>query len=194
MMTPQWLKHFATLSQVSAATPESLLFKMTQRDARIIRVNLFPSGEFPSGDIAVTITLHLEDPPTSDSDFLIGICDDTVCNGLWITDSGNYPNAACQYATMNSGTTYTNNHNSPTCGAPITYEHYPNTVTLTFYPVNKWGSFSIPPSGGYTTAGTFIKGLELSKGLYLEAYGNNVNEQYKLMFMEVKVIQNWFAY
>ena len=124
MMTPQWLQRFASLSQVSAATPESLHFKMNQLDARIIKVNLFSSGELPCDDIAVTITLHLEDPPTSDSDFLIGICDDTVCNGLWITDSGNYPNAACQYATMNSGTTYTNNHNSPTCGAPITYEHY----------------------------------------------------------------------
>ena len=194
MMTPQWLQRLASLSQVNAATSESMHFKMNQRDAWIIRVNLFPRGELPSDDIAVTITLHLGDPPTSDSDFLIGICDDTVCNGFWITDSGNYPNAACQYATMNSGTTYTNNHNSPTCGAPITYEHYPNTVMLTFYPLNTWASFSIPPSGGYTTAGTFIKRHELTKGLYLEAYGNNVNEQYKLMFMEVKVIQNWFAY
>ena len=132
----------------------------------------------------------------SDSDFLLGICDGTVCNGLWIQDSGNYPNTACQYATMDSGTTYSNSHFSSGCGAPITYQHFPNTATLTLYPVNKWGSFRIPPSGGYTTADTctFTRQLDLTKGLYLEAYGHNVNEEYKLMFMEVKVIKNWFAF
>ena len=76
------------------------------------------------------------------------------------------------------------------CGAPITYQHFPNTAKLTFYPANKWGSFSIPPSGGYTTAGAFTRQLDLTKGLYLEVYGGDVNEEYKLMFMEVKVMKN----
>ena len=36
--------------------------------------------------------------------------------------------------------------------------------------------------------------MDVTNGLYVEAYGNNVNEQYKLMFMEVKVTKNWLAY
>ena len=86
--------------------------------------------------------------------------------------------------------TYSFIENRHVCGAPITYQHFPNTVTLTFYPVNKWVSFSIPPSGGYTTAYTFTRQLDLTKGLYLEAYGDDLTEEYKLKFMEVKVTKN----
>ena len=171
-MTPQWLEDHASLSQFNAATAALLHFKMTKGSARVIKVPLFQRGELPTNDISVSITLHLEDPPTADSDFLFSICDGTQCNGM-------------------SGITYTNEHKSPGgCGASITFEHYPNTVTVTFYPANKWRSFSIPPSGGYTTAKTFTDQMDVANGLYVEAYGNNVNEQYKLMFMEVKVAKN----
>ena len=151
---------------------------------------LFQRGELPTDDIIVTITVHLEDPPTSDSDFLSAICDITVCNGVFISDSENYPNAACNYVTIESGAIFTTILSTGRCGAPITYQHFPNTAKLTFYPVNKWASFSIPPGGGYTTAGTFTQQLDLTKGLYLEVYGGDANEEYKLMFMEVKVTKN----
>ena len=37
--------------------------------------------------------------------------------------------------------------------------------------------------------------MDLTKGLYLEAYGDDdLNEEYKLMFMEVKVTKNWKKY
>ena len=189
-MTPQWLEDHAILSHLNAVTPESLHFKANQIGARLIKVPLFQRGELPTDDIIVTITVHLEDPPTSDSDFLAGICDGTVCNGVYISDRGNYPNVACDYITMESGVTYAEIGMTRGCNGPITYQHFPNTVTLTFYPMNKWGSFSIPPSGGYTTVGTFTRQLDLTKGLYLEAYGDHVNEQFKLQFMEVKVTKN----
>ena len=189
VMTPQWLEDHASLSQLNAATPEMLHFKINKLHSRLIKLPLFQRDELPTDDIIVTITVHLEDPPTSDSDFLPAICDGTVCNGFWISDSGNYPNQACIYMTIGSGVTYTSIA-STLCGAPITYQHFPNTARLTFYPANKWGSFSIPPSGGYTTAGTFTQQLDLTKGLYLEVYGTDPNEEYKLMFMEVKVTKN----
>ena len=190
VMSPQWLQDHASLNHLIAATPEMLHFKMNQAFLRLIKVPLFQRGELPSDDVIVTITVHLNDPPTADSDFLTGICDGTVCNAISILDSGNYPNNACSYLTMNSGVTYTNAQDAGSCGAPITYKFFPNTVKLTFYPINMWGSFSIPPSGGYTTARIFTRQLDLTKGLYLEVHGNDVNEQYKLMFMEVKVTKN----
>ena len=179
----------ASLNHLNASTPVSLHFTLNQAHARLIKVPLFQSGELPTDDIIVTITVHLEDPPTAESDFLTALCDGIVCNGVWISDSRNYPNAACNYVTINSGVTYTEIRKTG-CGAPITYTFFPNTVILTFYPINKWASFSIPPSGGYTTAGTFSKQLNLTKGLYLEAYGDNANEEFKLQFMEVKVTKN----
>ena len=191
VMTSQWLQdHASSLNQLVAATPQMLHFKMNQAHLRLIKVPLFQRGELPTDDIIVTITIHLEDPPTSDSDFLAAICDGTICNGVEITDSRNYPNAACKYFTINSGVNNTHIESTGVCGAPITYTSFPNTVILTFYPINKWASFSIPPSGGYTTAGTFSRQLNLTKGLYLEAYGHDVNEEYKLQFMEVKVTKN----
>ena len=190
VMTPQWLEDHASLSQLIAATPEMLHFKVNQAHRRLIKVPLFQSGELPTDDITVTITIHLEDPPTSDSDPIPAICDGTVCNGFYISDSGNYPNHACNYLTLESGLTFKHIANPGGCNGPVTYQHFPNTAKLTFYPANKWGSFSIPPSGGYTTAGAFTRQLDLTKGLYLEVYGDNLNEQYKLMFMEVKVMKN----
>ena len=89
---------------------------------------------------------------------------------MWISDSGNYPSNACNYMTIESGVTYTSIGSTGRCGAPIAYQHFPNTAALMFYPVNRWASFSIPPSGGYTTAGTFTRQLDLTEGLYLEAY------------------------
>ena len=191
VMTPQWLQDHASLNHLIAASPTSLHFRPNQQSARMIKVPLFQRGELPTDDITVTITVHLEDPPTSDSDFVAAICDGTVCNGLYISDSGNYPNHACNYLTMNSGVVRTSITSLGNCGGiRITYTTFPNTVTITFYPIHKWASFSIPPSGGYTTAGTFTRQLDLTKGLYLEAYGDNANEQYKLQFMEVKVTKN----
>ena len=190
VMTPQWLEDHASLNHLIAVTPERLHFRINQVNSRMIKVPLFPREELSTDDIIVTITVHLEDPPTTDSDFLAAICDGTVCNSVYISDSGNYPNSACNYLTVESGLILTTIAATGGCGAPITYQHYPNTVTLTFYPVNKWASFSIPPSGGYTTAGTFTRQLNLTKGLYLEAYGDSVNEEFKLQFMEVKVTKN----
>ena len=166
-----------------------LHFKINQANHRLIKVPLFQGGELPTDDI--TVTVHLQDPPTSDSDFLLAICDDAICYGVITLDSGNYPNVACNYVTINRGLTFSIIENRGGSGVPITYTAFPNTATLTFYPANKWSSFSIPPSGGYTTTFMFTKQLDLTKGLYLEAYGgDDPNEEYKLMFMEVKVTKN----
>ena len=50
VMTPQWLQDHANLSQLNAATPESLHFKVNQFGARLIQVPLFQSGELPPSD------------------------------------------------------------------------------------------------------------------------------------------------
>ena len=124
---------------------------MTQNHVRLIKVPLFQRAELPTDDV-VTITVHLEDPPTSDSDLI------PCCHMQWNClqyfvhiRQRNYPNTACNYVSMNIEVTYISTNSAVRCGLPITYQHFPSTAKLTFYPVNKWGSFSILPSGGYTT-------------------------------------------
>ena len=109
-MTPQWLEDHASLSHLIASTPENLHFKVNQANHRLIKVPLFQRGELPTDDIIVTVTVHLQDPPTSDSDFLLAICDDAICYGVITLDSGNYPNAACDYVTINRGVIYLLRH------------------------------------------------------------------------------------
>ena len=76
-MTPQWLEDHAGLGHLIASTPEMLHFKINTAHSRLLKVPLFQRGELPTDDVIVTITVHLEDPPTSDSDFLTAICDGT---------------------------------------------------------------------------------------------------------------------
>ena len=58
VMTPQWLEDHASLSQLIATTPENLHFKVNQAHRRLIKVPLFQSGELPTDDITVTITIQ----------------------------------------------------------------------------------------------------------------------------------------
>ena len=149
---------------------------------------LFQREELLSNDIIVTITIHLEDPPTIDSDFFTAVCDDTVCNGMSISDSGNYTNNACTYVTMNSGATCTYRvKESVVLPLPM---HSSQTLPQSRSIPSTSGPPSAPPNGGYTTAATFSRQLDLTKGLYLEVYGHDANEEYKLQFMEVKVMKN----
>ena len=127
-----------------------------------------------------------------------------------ISDSWNYPNNACTYVTMNSGATCTyrvkesvvlplpmhsfqtlpQSHSTPTTSGLPSASHLV-AATITFYPNNKWASFSIPPDGGYTTAATFSRQLDLTKGLYLEVYcGDIIKKEYKIQLMEDKVFKN----
>ena len=63
VMTPQWLEDHASLSQLIAATPENLHFKVNKIHSRLIKVPMLQRVELPTDDIIVTITVHQEDPP-----------------------------------------------------------------------------------------------------------------------------------
>ena len=190
-MTSKWIQDHATISGLVSATNAVMHFKVGVTNGRLLRIPIFQRGQVPEEDIAVYIKVYLRDPPTSDSDPLIGICDRTVCNAIFVSDRGNYPNDACIYGSFNSGPIRTNSQFPGNCGGiPITYTTFPNEVTLTFYPSEQLGTFHIIPDGGYTTVGSFTKKLDLTQGLFLEMYGNDVNEQYLLQYMQVEIKAN----
>ena len=190
-MTSKWIQDHAAVSGLVSTTNAFMHFKVGTRGAQLLSIPIFQSGQVPEKDIVVYIKVYLLDPPTDDSDPFIGICDGTVCNAIYVSDEGNYPNNACNYGSFNSGPTYTNSQFAGNCGGvPITYTIYPNAVTLTFYPSEQLGTFHIIPDGGYTTVGSFTKNLNLTQGLFLEVYGDNANEEYLLQYMQVEIKAN----
>ena len=190
-MTSKWIQDHAAISGLVSANNAVMHFKVGVNHARLLRIPIFQRGQVPEEDIVVYIKVHLRDPPTSDSDLLIGICDGTVCNAIFVSDRGNYRNNACNYGSFNSGPIYTGSQFLGNCGGiPITYTTYPNEVTLTFYPNEQLGTFHIIPDGGYTTVGSFTKKLDLTQGLFLEMYGDDVNERYLLQYMQVEIKAN----
>ena len=190
-MTSKWIQDHAAISGLVSANSTVMHFKVGATLGRLLRIPIFQRGQVPEEDIVVYIKVYLRDPPTSDSDPLIGICDGTVCNAIIVLDSSNYPKTACQYGSFNSGPIYTSYQFVNNCGGiPITYTTYPNEVTLTFYPSEQLGTFHIIPDGGYTTVGSFTKKLDLTQGLFLEMYGDHANEQYLLQYMQVEIKAN----
>ena len=190
-MTSKWIQDHAAISGLVSATNAVMRFKVGATYARLLRIPIFQRGQVPEEDIVVYIEAYLRDPPTNDSDPLIGICDGTICNAIYWSDRDNYPKNACNYASFNSGLIYTNHQFLGDCGGiPITFATYPNAVTLTFYPSEQLGTFHIIPDGGYTTVGSFTKKLDLTQGLFLEMYGDHANEQYLLQYMQVEIKAN----
>ena len=192
-MTSQWIQDHAAISGLVSANSTVMCFQPPAFAARLLRIPLLQTGQVQEEDIVVYIKVYLLDPPTSDADPLIGICDGTVCNAVFVSDEGNYPNKPCVYASFNSGPIipYSNAHFTDTCGGlPINYTTFPNEVTLTFYPSEQLGTFHIIPDGGYTTVGSFTKTLDLTQGLFLEMYGNGAHEQYLLQYMQVEIKAN----
>ena len=190
-MTSKWIQDHAAISGLVSATNAVMRFKLGATNGRLLRIPIFQRGQVPEEDIVVYIKVYLRDPPTSDSDPLIGICDGTVCNAIFVSDRGNYPNNACNYGSFNSGPILTSSYFHNNCGGiPITYTTFPNAATLTFYPSEQLGTFHIIPDGGYTTVGSFTKKLDLTQGLFLEVYGGDVNEQYLLQYMQVEIKAN----
>ena len=191
LLTPKYIQDHAAINHLVSTSNAALHFKVGVTNGRLLRIPIFQKGEVPTDNIAVYVKIYLRNPPTSDSDPVVSICDGTVCNGIYVSDSGNYPNHACQYGSYNSGPKFTNQHFSGSCGGiPITYTTYPNEATLTFYPSEQLGTFHIIPDGGYTTVGSFTKKLDLTQGLFFELYGGDATEQIIVQYIQVEVKAN----
>ena len=77
-MTSKWIQDHAAISGLVSATNKVLHFKVGKGGARLLRIPIFQRGQVPEEDIVVYIKVYLCNPPTSDSDPLIGICNGTV--------------------------------------------------------------------------------------------------------------------
>ena len=192
-MTPNWLLHHSLVTKLSTATDTLLTFDPDLNYERLIRVPICLDECADKEEIVVEATLSLVAPvpPTTDSDFWFGICDESGrCNGVYLHDLSN--NAPCNFGTATSGKLTAAIVNQGNCGGRVRTEtHFSEEVTLTFYPKDMWGSYHIPTNGGFSASTTFnVKVDTTGKCFFLEMFSNEANEIYKLQYIKVEVHQN----
>ena len=192
-MDPDWLLDHGSVIGLVSSSNDLLHFRNPVLYTRLIRVPLFQKDELCTEDITVKIKLFFQDPPTTDSDPAIMLCDKDSCNGNWIADRYNQISGlTCQFGGFTPGYVGTVFEASSTCGGLAITSPYisPKAVTVTYKPARQWGSFHLPTNGGFTAASTFTSKLDVTQGLFVELYGNNANEEYKLEYMEVEVTRD----
>ena len=143
-------------------------------------------------NLMLSIQLHFLRSPTTDSDPIVAVCDDTICNAVAIFDAGNYPSEPCWFGTFMPGTSAANVTTSADCGGEIvdgTAFTHPRMVNLLFALNQRWASFSIPEGNGFTASGTFDRQLEFTRGLNMEIYGDHEGEQYRLSHIVLEIFR-----
>ena len=142
----------------------------------------------------LSVQLHFLRSPTGDSDPIVAICDDTICNAVAILDAGNHPHP-CWFAIFTPGPNAINVIDSTTCSGevldgPASSTSHPRMVTINFALNQRWASFSIPEGNGFTASGTFDRQLEFTRGLSLEIYGDDAGEQYRLGLINLEIFRH----
>ena len=192
-MDPDWLLDHGSVTELVSSSNTLLHFRNRVTGNRLIRVPLFQKNELCTVDITVKIQLFFQDPPTTDSDPTIMLCDKETCNGNWIADVSNYKsssNLACYFASVTPGNVFSGSLSGNCGGLTLASAFSPKAVTVTYKPARQWGSFHLPTNGGFTAASTFTSKLDVTQGLFVELYGEGANEEYKLEYMEVEVTRD----
>ena len=192
LLTPRKLQSVASLQDLTNASDTELHFTASANAVRLLRFTLDSLGTMLPGalnNLTISIQVHFHQSPTNDSDPQVALCDNTTCNGIVITDAANSPNLPCCYKTFTPGPTADLSCPS-NCGEIVaTNAVDPKTVSLTFIPSERWGSFSIPEGNGFTTSHIFGSQLDPTQGLSVEMYSHDSGEQYKLGYIIVEVIR-----
>ena len=192
LLTPRKLQSVASLQDLTSASDTELQFTASASNVRLLRFTLDSLGTIPPGalnNLTIYIQVYFLQSPTNDSDPQVALCDNTICNGIFINDDGNYPNLPCCYTTFTPGPT-TDPSCPSNCGEIVAANVVdPKTVSLTFVPSERWGSFSIPEGNGFTSSYIFGTQLDPTQGLSVEMYSDNSGEQYKLGYIIVEVIR-----
>ena len=180
---------------MTTITDGEIHFTSSQLYSRLLRFVIGPPGQVPpssSINLMLSVQLHFLRSPTVDSDPIVAICDDAICNAVTILDASNYPNIPCLFSTFTSGPSAANITRSTDCGGEIvdgTDFTQPRMVSLLFSLNQRWASFTIPDGNGFTASGIFDRQLEFTRGLFMEIYGDHAGEEYRLSHILVEVFR-----
>ena len=72
-------------------------------------------------------------------------------------------------------------------GPVVTSRHYSSEIKIQIRLAEQWGSCHTEHDEGYTNIANYQRSLDPSKGLYLELYYENANEQYHIKYIVVNI-------
>ena len=181
-MTPNYLQKHATINGSYLVTPEYLEICPTTnlKDAfkRALKIQLVAPDTLTDTDcISITVTAAFDSKlAATDHDPWIGITDGIHFNGFVVSDPAHTEAYDGKCGMILS--------NRISAGKSMLAPQYPAEIKMQFKPSENWGSAY---DDNYTTIGNYKNALDLTKGLYLELYRDEIHEKYHIRYITVDI-------
>jgi len=186
-MTPNWIHDHVTITGPHALYPQYIEFPSTTGvlGQRFLQLQLVPPNILTSADsITVTITIAVDNilASSEDHDPSFGISDGAFFVGFIAYDRHA---RACNHYEGSSGATLASitHFDGPT----VSSTRYSSEIKVHIRPTEKWGSCHTEHDEGYTNIANYQHLLNLTKGLNLEMYRDNVSERYRMKYVIIDI-------
>ena len=191
-MTPEWLYKYSTVTKpftvyskyLEIPTGKVLFERLIQ--AELIAPNILTSTD--SVVVKLTIAMDTVLADSGDHDPIFGISDGTSFIGFYAVDKDNYRSSTPCYNIEGDATnTNLNNRISDTTGTKVNSRVYSSEITIQIKPNDRWGSCHTEHDEGHVNIVNYQRKLDMSKGLYLQMYRNDINEKYHIEYIVVDI-------
>ena len=179
-MTPSYIQKHAIINGTYLLKPEYLEICPTTGDdfQRVLQVQLVAPDTLTDTDcISVTVTAAFDSKlAVADHDPWIGVTDGIHFNGFVVSNPA--------YTEAYDGECGRILNKRASAGKSILAPHYPAEIKMQFKPSENWGSAY---DNNDTAIGNYKNKLDLTKGLYLELYRDEVPEKYHIRYITVDI-------
>ena len=191
-MNPEWLCKHSTITK-----PFTVHSKYLEIPAgkigfeRLIQAELIaPNTLTISDDVIITLTIAMDTTlaDSSDHDPTFGISDGTSFIGFQVVDKDNYHDHTPCF-NIEGDTTNTNliNRVQDNTGPKVKSRLYSSETTIQIKPNDRWGSCHTEHDEGYVNIINYQRKLDITKGLHLQMYRNDIKEKYFLKYIVTNI-------
>ena len=158
---------------------------------RLIQAELIaPNTLKTTDDAIVTLTIAMDTvlADTSDHDPAFGISDGTSFIGFGTVDKGNYAHSSPCYKYEGDVTdTSLKNRIFDQSTPKVNSRHYSSEITIQITPNDRWGSCHTEHDEGHVNIINYQRTLDITKGLYLQMYRDDINEKYYIKYIVANI-------
>ena len=194
-MTPSWLEsHASFIDSYRSNTTEQLAFNAGSLDgAALLKVPIIPAYILENSSlVTLKIVASLDDNigKNEDSDPRFGVSDGVSFVGFETVDKRTYPHgyAPCFGVEGDSGSSLTKRREISKSFPKPNDSFYPGQFVITIKLNERRGSCYTAHDGGFEKTAVYEKRLLVSKGLTLEVYRDDKEENVGIRFMAVTVM------
>ena len=194
-MTPSWLEsHASFIDSYRSNTTEQLAFNAGSLDgAALLKVPIIPADILEDSSlVTLKIVASLDDNigKNEDSDPRFGVSDGVSFVGFETVDKRTYPHgyAPCFGVEGDSGSSLTERREISKSFPKPNDSFYHGQFVITIKLNERWGSCYTAHDGGFEKTAVYEKRLLVSKGLTLEVYRDDKEENVGIRFMAVTVM------